>query len=91
MWRDSQSNALDISLGNVAYHSLASKFEIGAPPRLKYLHFLTSTHNLLTSFNMRNISPFHLFNFLIWYEVETYTGDTCLQLKFTRDIIDLSA
>ena len=49
---------------------------------MRELLFLNTTHNLLTKFHMEKNNPFHLFNFLTWYEIKTYTGYTIWQVKF---------
>ena len=48
---------------------------------MKYLHilklqFLKITHNLVAKFHIEKVGPFHLFNFLTWYKVIAYTGNT---------------
>ena len=43
------------------------------------LQLLNKNYNLLTKFNIEKSSSIHLANFLIWYEVETYTKNAPLK------------
>ena len=52
------------------------------------MQFLNVTYNLLTKFLTEKISAF---NFLTWYKVQTYTGDTHWQLKLIIEVIELIA
>ena len=38
---------------------------------------------------MKIIKHFHLFNFVTYYEIQTYTGDTPEQMKLTGYIINM--
>ena len=39
------------------------------------LHFLNTTHDLLTKFHMKKDGHFLLFNFVTWYKIILYTGN----------------
>lgn len=59
---------------------------------LKYLllgklQFFNATNNSLTMLLMEKIKHFCFFNFLTWYEFQTYTGDMPWQVKFVGGII----
>ena len=56
---------------------------------MRKLKFLNVTYNLLTKFLMEKNQARLLFNFLPWYEVPTYTGDTVWQIKLISDVINL--
>ena len=43
------------------------------------LQLLNKNYNLLTKFNIEKSRSIHLTNFLIWYEVETYTKNAPLK------------
>ena len=57
--------------------------------RMRKLQFLNNIDNLLTDFLMEKISRFHFFNFLIWYEVQTCTGNTPWQMKLIGNVINV--
>ena len=53
-------------------------------PHMLRLQFINANYNLLTKFLMEKMRHFYFFNFLTWYEVQTYTEGTLCTLDISH-------